>query len=97
MVETRRGFVKATVPMDGNGNHLDTMYAGALFATAEILGGAIVVPSFDVTQVYPVVKDVNISFRRPARTRSRRPSKPTGRQPRRQAIAMGEAEFTLTA
>jgi thioesterase domain-containing protein len=68
VVELRPGYVEAHAPMDGNGNHLGTMYAGTLFAIAEMLGGAIALASFDGTKVYPVVKDLRISYRRPART-----------------------------
>ncbi|CRK62059.1 hypothetical protein [Alloactinosynnema sp. L-07] len=62
------GRAECVVPIDGNGNHLGTMYAGALFTVAEVLGGAICLPSFDLTRFYPVVKDVKIDFRKPART-----------------------------
>src|SRR5688572_30722429 len=67
VVELRRGYAEARVPIEGNGNHIGTMYAGVLFAVAEILGGAIVLSSFDVAKVYPVVRDMKITFRKPAR------------------------------
>jgi acyl-coenzyme A thioesterase PaaI-like protein len=44
------------------------MYAGVLFTVGEVLGGAIAAGSFDLSKVYPVVKDLKISFRRPATT-----------------------------
>jgi len=100
MVDLRRGYGEARVPMEGNGNHLGTMYAGALFAVAEILGGAIVVGSFDVAKVYPVVKDLKISFRRPATSEVTAKAAMEEAQIVElgaQADAHGKAEFTLLA
>ncbi|MGH3434703.1 MAG: PaaI family thioesterase [Thermocrispum sp.] len=67
-VEVRAGYACAEVPIDGNGNHFGVMYAGVLFTVAEVLGGAIGVASFDNAQYYPLVKDLQITFRRPAKT-----------------------------
>ncbi|HWU32710.1 MAG TPA: PaaI family thioesterase [Marmoricola sp.] len=66
--ELGRGSVTATAPLAGNGNHLNTMYAGTTFALAEMLGGAIVWPLIDFGQYYPTVKDLQIRYRRPAFT-----------------------------
>jgi acyl-coenzyme A thioesterase PaaI-like protein len=60
------GFVRLRMPLAGNQNHLGSMYAGALFTLAEIPGGALFVTSFDVTRFYPIVKEINLRFRRPA-------------------------------
>lgn len=62
------GHVAGTAPMEGNANHLGTMYAGTLFGLAEMLGGAMFGASFDIERFYPVVKDLQIRFRRPATT-----------------------------
>ena len=67
-VEVRPGYAAAEVPIEGNGNHFGVMYAGVLFTVAEVLGGAIGIASFDNTQFFPLVKDVQIAFRRPAKT-----------------------------
>ena len=56
------------VPIEGNQNHLGSMYAGALFAGAEILGGAIFYPTFDGEFYYPTVKELTISYKKPAMT-----------------------------
>nr|WP_038171587.1 YiiD C-terminal domain-containing protein [Tomitella biformata] len=64
----RRGYASSTVPMEGNGNHFGVMYAGVLFTVAEVLGGALAIASFDAAAYYPLVKDLKISFRRPATT-----------------------------
>ena len=65
-LEPRR--VKLMVPLKGNENHIGTMYAGALFTLAEVPVGALYVTTFDVTKYYPIVKEMNIRFVRPART-----------------------------
>lgn len=67
-VEVRSGYAASMVPIEGNGNHFGVMYAGVLFTVAEVLGGAIGIASFDNTAYYPLVKDVQIRFRRPAKT-----------------------------
>jgi acyl-coenzyme A thioesterase PaaI-like protein len=58
--------VKLGMPLAGNQNHIGTMYAGALFTVAEIPGGALYLTTFDVEKFYPVLKAMNIRFRRPA-------------------------------
>ena len=60
------GFVRLRVPLAGNENHIGSMYAGALFTLAEIPGGALFLTSFDASQFYPIVKEMNLRFRRPA-------------------------------
>ena len=99
-VELRPGHAEATVPMDGNGNHIGTMYAGVLFTVAEVLGGAIVLSSFDVGRFYPVVKDLKINFRRPARgavTARASLSAERVAELAGEAEATGKAQFTLVA
>ena len=65
-LEPRR--VKLGLPLAGNENHIGSMYAGALFTVAEIPGGALYLTTFDVAKFYPVLKAMNIRFRRPATT-----------------------------
>ncbi|RJG13169.1 DUF4442 domain-containing protein [Pseudomonas cavernicola] len=60
------GFVRLRVPLAGNENHIGTLYAGALFTLAEIPGGALFITSFDASRFYPIVKEMNLRFRRPA-------------------------------
>ncbi|MGQ0840550.1 PaaI family thioesterase [Actinokineospora sp.] len=67
-VELAPGRVVCSVPLADNGNHLGTMYAGVLFTVAEVLGGGICLPIFDLSRFYPIVKDLRIDFRRPARS-----------------------------
>ncbi len=60
------GYVRLRAPLAGNENHIGTMYAGALFTLAEVPGGALFATSFDHQRFYPIVKEVNLRFRRPA-------------------------------
>jgi thioesterase domain-containing protein len=60
------GFVRLRVPLAGNENHIGSIYAGALFTLAEIPGGALFLTSFDASKFYPIVKEMNLRFRRPA-------------------------------
>ncbi|WP_332821305.1 PaaI family thioesterase [Pseudomonas sp.] len=60
------GYVRLCMPLAGNQNHIGSMYAGALFTLAEIPGGALFLNSFDSQRFYPVIKEMNLRFRRPA-------------------------------
>ncbi|WP_341303921.1 YiiD C-terminal domain-containing protein [Pseudomonas sp. TMP25] len=60
------GHVRLRMPLAGNQNHIGSMYAGALFTLAEIPGGALFLTSFDAARFYPIVKEMNLRFRRPA-------------------------------
>lgn len=69
VVETlERGHVQCRMPFAGNGNHIGTMYAGALFTLAEIPGGALFLTSFDTARCFPVVKALNLKFLKPAKS-----------------------------
>ncbi|MGY4531537.1 acyl-coenzyme A thioesterase PaaI-like protein [Pseudomonas sp. TE3786] len=60
------GRVRLCMPLAGNQNHIGSMYAGALFTLAEIPGGALFLTSFDTQRFYPIIKEMNLRFRRPA-------------------------------
>jgi acyl-coenzyme A thioesterase PaaI-like protein len=62
VVEARRGFAAATVPVAGNGNHFGVVYAGVEFIVAEILGGIVAVASFDAAKYFPLVRNLDIAF-----------------------------------
>ena len=68
VVEVERGRVKLRCPLDPNINHIGTMYAGALFTLAELPGGVLFLTTFDTARFYPMVKGMEIRFRRPATT-----------------------------
>lgn len=61
------GHVRLRMPFEGNQNHIGTLYAGALFTLAEVPGGALFLTSFDARRFYPIVKELSLRFRRPAR------------------------------
>lgn len=61
------GRVRLSLPLEGNGNHMGTMYAGALFAIAELPGGLL--PLSLVPQgVVPIMQEFTIRFLAPARS-----------------------------
>lgn len=66
--DIRAGYCRMTAPLEGNGNHIGTMYAGALFTLAELPGGAIFLSTFDVARYYPIVKGMEIRFLKPSTT-----------------------------
>lgn len=68
VLELRRGYVKCLVPFDRNGNHVGTMYAGALFTVAEIPGGALFLSSFDTRRYFPIVTALDMRFLKPAKS-----------------------------
>jgi acyl-coenzyme A thioesterase PaaI-like protein len=62
------GSVRATLPVEGNGNHFGTIYAGVIFTLAEVLGGALHFATFDATTHYPLVRSMSIDFVAAGRT-----------------------------
>ncbi len=68
VLELRRGYVKCLLPFEGNGNHVGTMYAGALFTVAEIPGGALFLSSFDTRRYFPIVASLDMKFLKPAKS-----------------------------
>jgi thioesterase domain-containing protein len=68
VISMKDGYVKLQMPFKENVNHVGTMYAGSLFTLGELMGGAIFIVSFDMNKYYPIVKDVQIRYRRPALT-----------------------------
>ena len=68
ILELERGHCRLLLPLTPNINHIGTVYAGALFTLAEVPGGPVYLSSFDISQFYPIVKDMQIRFRRPATT-----------------------------
>ena len=68
VVEVRPGFAATTAPIAGNGNHFGVMYAGVLFTVAEVLGGLLALTAFDQSQFYPLVKEMTIQYKAPAKS-----------------------------
>ncbi|MFR9751358.1 YiiD C-terminal domain-containing protein [Nocardia sp. 004] len=99
-VQVRPGFAATSVPAEGNGNHFGVMYAGVLFTVAEVLGGALAIASFDLSLFYPLVKDLRIGFRKPAKTEVRAEATLSEEEIARitaEASANGKADFVLRA
>ena len=62
------GFAHCMMPLAGNENHLGTMYAGAQFTLADITGGVLALASFDRAYFYPILKNLQLEFLKPATT-----------------------------
>ncbi len=93
------GEVRCLMPFKGNGNHIGTMYAGALFTVAEIPGGALFLSSFNTTRFFPVVKALNLKFVKPAKSDVRVTARLSAAEITRieqEATQNGKAEFTLS-
>jgi thioesterase domain-containing protein len=92
------GHVRLLMPLAGNQNHIGSMYAGALFTLAEIPGGALFLTSFDAQRFYPIVKEMNLRFRRPATGDIRVEARISAEEIQRlqqQASEQGKAEYLL--
>lgn len=68
VLEMRSGYASLRMPLAGNENHIGTMYAGVLLTLAEVPGGALFLSTFDATKYVPIVKAVEVRFKRPATT-----------------------------
>ncbi len=93
------GHVRLCMPLVGNQNHIGSMYAGALFTLAEIPGGALFLTSFDTQRFYPIIKEMNLRFRRPATGDIRveaRLSAMLIEQLQDEAAESGKAQYPLT-
>lgn len=100
VLEARRGFASASVPVEGNGNHFGVIYAGVQFTVAEILGGIIALSSFDAGKYFPLVKNVDISFVGMATTDLRAEASmddETIARVEAEAAAKGKSDYTLEA
>lgn len=67
-LELAPGRVKLMAPLKGNENHINSMYAGALFTVGEMPVGALYATTFDVTKYYPIIKEMTIQFKKLAKT-----------------------------
>lgn len=68
LVSISYGSAAFKMPLKGNENHVNMMYAGSLFVLAELPGGAIFLSAFDTSKFYPVVGEVKIRYLKPAKT-----------------------------
>ena len=92
------GRVCLRMPLAGNQNHIGSMYAGALFTLAEIPGGALFLTSFDSQRFYPLIKEMNLRFRRPAASDIRIEASLSGEEITRiqdEAERLGKSDYHL--
>ncbi len=68
VLEVAPRYCHLRMPLKGNHNHIGTMYAGALCTLAEFPGGVIYLTSFDTSRYVPILKNIDMRFRRPATT-----------------------------
>lgn len=69
LLELEPGRVVMQMPLlPGNVNHFKTMYAGVQFTLAEVMGGALMMATFDVSEYIPIVGKFEITFIKPATT-----------------------------
>ncbi|MEQ6901660.1 YiiD C-terminal domain-containing protein [Nocardioides sp. YIM 152588] len=66
VIEAGRNDVAARLPFGPNGNHFGSAYAGSLFTVAEVLGGIYASTSLVLEGAVPLVKRLEIDYRRPA-------------------------------
>ena len=100
VVDARRGRAAATLPVGPNSNHIGTSYAGSLFSVAEMLGGVIGFNTFQLEGFFPIVKSVDIHYRRPAFTDVTATTELDDTEIARiegEAEANGKSEFVLEA
>jgi thioesterase domain-containing protein len=68
ILDFQKQSVKIMLPKEPNVNHIGTVYAGALFSLADFAGGVLFYSAFDLRKYYPLLKEVTITFKRPATT-----------------------------
>ena len=98
VVALRDRYAKMLMPLEGNVNHVGIMYAGSLFTLGEISGGAIYAVSFDMTKLFPIVKEIHIRFRRAATTDVTMEVELSAEQAARiqaEALEKGKADYAL--
>jgi acyl-coenzyme A thioesterase PaaI-like protein len=95
-----RGYAKLRLPAEPNKNHVGTIYGGALCTAAEVPGGVLVAGSFDVGKYYPIVKSIDVQFKRAATadvTIEARLTEDELVRVQAEADAKGKADFTVVA
>ena len=68
ILDFEKQSVKIMLPKEPNINHVGTVYAGSLFSLADFAGGVLFYSAFDLRKYYPLLKEVTITFKRPATT-----------------------------
>jgi uncharacterized protein (TIGR00369 family) len=99
ILEAGEGRAAAGIPVEPNGNHFGGIYAGALFSVAEVLGGIIGTTSIAIDGYVPLVKDLQITFTRPAATSVVAATSLPADEIERikaEALEVGKADYVLT-
>lgn len=68
ILDFKKRSVRIMLPKEPNVNHIGTVYAGSLFSLADFAGGVLFCSAFDLNKYYPLLKEVTITFKRPATT-----------------------------
>ena len=68
ILDFKKQSVIIMLPKEPNINHVGTVYAGSLFSLADFAGGVLFFSAFDLRKYYPLLKEVTITFKRPATT-----------------------------
>jgi len=68
ILDFKKQSIKVMLPKEPNVNHVGTVYAGSLFSLADFAGGGLFYSAFDLRKYYPLLKEVTITFKRPATT-----------------------------
>jgi thioesterase domain-containing protein len=68
ILDFKKQSVRIMLPKEPNVNHIGTVYAGSLFSLADFAGGVLFYSAFDLRKYYPLLKEVTITFKRPATT-----------------------------
>lgn len=98
VVELRRGFAAAELPLEPNHDQVGTVHNGCIFSAAELLGGIIGFPSFDLDGYFPELKHLDGRLFRSARSAVRATASLSDEEIERiQAVAQerGKSEFTI--
>ena len=67
-LKVERGRVKVLMPLEGNKNHLGTMYAGAIFTAGESIVGSLLMSAFNMTDFFPTLAESTIKYLKPVTT-----------------------------
>jgi len=97
VVDYKPGYIKALIPLKPNRNHINTMYAGALFTVAELPGGILSMLNFD-QRYFPVLRDMKIEYVQLVKsdvTVEFEISKPELARIEREALLHGKCDFVL--
>lgn len=94
--EAGRGYVKMSLPLKGNENHIGS----TLFTLSEIPGGVLFLTSFDTEKFIPIIKAMNIQFLSVARTDVHvevRMSETEIQRIQKEAVSRGKADYILSS